>query len=184
MARKPLARDKVLEAFREMVLADGERRATLDAVAASAGVSKGGLLYHFPHRQALVDAVLEDLEEQAAVDLARLEASPRGAAREFLITSIYEGSALDRSLIVASRLIQAGNDAARTTYERIERNWLTAVRNDVGDPTVATAVVCMGDGLYQQASMGLLPRDPAEKQAILDRLLEALDILTAGSPGR
>ena len=58
MPRKPVAREKLLTAFEHLVLSEGERAATLDAVAARAGVSKGGLLYHFPHRQALVDAAL------------------------------------------------------------------------------------------------------------------------------
>ncbi|WP_223286658.1 TetR family transcriptional regulator [Kocuria atrinae] len=75
------------------------RRAHRDPrrVAVAAGVSKGGLLYHFPHRQALVDAMLVKLETLAAEDLERLTASPRGAAREFLATSLYEDSALDRA---------------------------------------------------------------------------------------
>lgn len=177
MPRKPLAREKLLDAFERIVLTDGERAATLDAVAAAAGVSKGGLLYHFPHRQALVDAMLVNLESLAAEDLERLTASPRGAAREFLATSLYEDSALDRALIVAARLIQSGDDAARTAYARIEENWLAAVLSDVNDPVVATAVVCMGDGLYQQASMGLLPESPTERQKKLDQLMAALDRL-------
>src|SRR5690606_13182471 len=44
----PAARAKVLDAFVSILLEHGERAATLDAVAAAAGVSKGGLLYHFP----------------------------------------------------------------------------------------------------------------------------------------
>lgn len=177
MPRKPLAREKLLEAFERIVLTDGERAATLDAVAAAAGVSKGGLLYHFPHRQALVDAALTNLECLAAEDLDRLRTSPRGTAREFLATSLYEDSALDRALIVASRLIQSGDDAARATYAHIEENWVAAVLADVGDPVVATAVVCMGDGLYQQASMGLLPESPAARQKKLDQLMASLDRL-------
>ena len=179
MPRKSPARDKLLEAFSRIVLTDGERAATLDVVAAAAGLSKGGLLYHFPHRQALVDAMLVNLESLAAQDLERLAAAPRGAAREFLATSLYEDSALDRALVVASRLIQAGDDAARAAYARIEKNWLTAVLEDVGDPVVATAVVCMGDGLYQQASMGLLPESAEEKQKTLEHLMAALGRLTA-----
>ena len=71
MPRKPVAREKLLTAFEHLVLSEGERAATLDAVAARAGVSKGGLLYHFPHRQALVDAALARCEEMAREDLTR-----------------------------------------------------------------------------------------------------------------
>lgn len=34
---------------------------TLQAVADAAGVTKGGLLHHFPNKQALIEAVFEDL---------------------------------------------------------------------------------------------------------------------------
>ena len=61
MARKPVARDAVLDAFEELLIDVGERAATLDAVAKRAGVSKGGLLYHFPNKEALITATLERL---------------------------------------------------------------------------------------------------------------------------
>ena len=182
MPRKPEARDKLLAAFEHLVLTEGERAATLDAVAAQAGVSKGGLLYHFPHRQALVDAALARCEELAAEDLSRLAASPRGAAREFLATSLWADSPLDRSLGVAFRLVQAREPGAQQTCARVEHGWYSAVLEDVGDPVVATAVQAMGDGLYQQAYMGLLPESSGEKQQVLDRLLEALDRLTGSHP--
>lgn len=50
MARKPVARGAVLDAFESLLIEVGERAATLDAVAGRAGVSKGGLLYHFPNK--------------------------------------------------------------------------------------------------------------------------------------
>ncbi|MGN6428010.1 MAG: TetR/AcrR family transcriptional regulator, partial [Leifsonia sp.] len=49
------ARDRILDAFEELLAEHSERAATLDAVAAKAGVSKGGLLYHFASKDALVD---------------------------------------------------------------------------------------------------------------------------------
>ena len=166
------------------MLTEGERAATLDAVAAHAGVSKGGLLYHFPHRQALVDAAMARCRELARADLDRLTASSEGAAREFLTTSLYEDSPLDRSLGVAFRLVQAREPGARETCAHVGAEWYRVILADVQDPVVATAVLAMGDGLYQQAVMGLLPDDAAERHAILDRLLAALDRLTgADAPG-
>src|SRR6476661_8542517 len=58
MARKPVAREAVLDAFESLLIAEGERAATLDAVARLAGVSKGGLLYHFPTKEAMISALL------------------------------------------------------------------------------------------------------------------------------
>ena len=41
-----------------MVAGDGVARLTLDAVAREADVSKGGLLYHFPNKDALISAMV------------------------------------------------------------------------------------------------------------------------------
>jgi len=171
MPRPPVARDKLLAAFEQIVLDDGERAATLDAVAAAAGVSKGGLLYHFPHRQALVDATLQRLEELMQLDLEAMAAAPDGAARYFLVTSLFEDSRLDRALIVASRLVQAA-------LKRLEVAWYELILADVGDPVVATAVQQMGDGLYHNASIGLLPDGSARRHTILEHLLAAVDRLS------
>src|SRR5690242_2095382 len=44
------ARDRILEAAERVVAEIGAARLTLDVVAQAAGVSKGGLLYHFPSK--------------------------------------------------------------------------------------------------------------------------------------
>lgn len=56
---RPTARDKILEAAAEVARAEGAANLSLDAVAAKAGVSKGGLLYHFPTKAALMRASVE-----------------------------------------------------------------------------------------------------------------------------
>ena len=55
----PGARDRILDAAEQLVSAQGASNLTLDAVAQSAGVSKGGLLYHYPSKDALLVAMLE-----------------------------------------------------------------------------------------------------------------------------
>ncbi|MBI1319820.1 MAG: TetR family transcriptional regulator [Candidatus Hydrogenedens sp.] len=58
MAR-PSCREHLLDAAEAVVVAEGGARLTLDAVAEHAGVSKGGLLYHFPTKEALLQAMIE-----------------------------------------------------------------------------------------------------------------------------
>ena len=48
------ARDKILAAAEELARVAGPGNLSLDAVAARAGVSKGGLLYHFPTKAKLL----------------------------------------------------------------------------------------------------------------------------------
>lgn len=50
---------ELLDAAEEVVTRDGVARLTLEAVARQAGLSKSGLLHHFPNKEALIDAVVE-----------------------------------------------------------------------------------------------------------------------------
>ena len=50
--------------------------ATLDAVAAAAQVSKGGLLYHFASKDALAAGLLERLRERSAADADAIRRPP------------------------------------------------------------------------------------------------------------
>ena len=55
---RPSARERLLDAAATVVRRDGAQALTLDAVAAEAGVSKGGLLYHFRSKRDLLDALV------------------------------------------------------------------------------------------------------------------------------
>src|SRR5699024_3588223 len=61
MARPPAARSRALDAFARILVSHGERAATLEAVAETAEISKGGLLYHFGSKDELVAGLVERL---------------------------------------------------------------------------------------------------------------------------
>ena len=90
MPRKPVARDAVLDAFESLLIEVGERAATLDAVAKRAGVSKGGLLYHFPNKEALIarPAGAPGPTSPRRISQA-MAAAPEGAAAYFIKSSLW-----------------------------------------------------------------------------------------------
>jgi AcrR family transcriptional regulator len=57
--KKEIDRDRILDAAESVILESGGRNFTLDAVAARAGISKGGLVYSFATKDGLVRAALE-----------------------------------------------------------------------------------------------------------------------------
>lgn len=59
-ASETLTRAKLLEAARDIFIATGYRGATLDSIAARAGFTKGAVYWHFPNKQALFLALVED----------------------------------------------------------------------------------------------------------------------------
>lgn len=181
MTRPPRARESVLDAFEAILIADGERAATIDATARAAGVSKGGLLYHFGSKDALETALVERMEVLARDDVAQLQASPEGMVAAFVRTSLNTGSALDRAIIAVARLAQNGNASASAGLRRIRMLWADALRDHVHDEAALQLVLLAGDGLYFNSVLGFgeVP-GPVPEGAELDALVSLVVAVTAG----
>lgn len=148
MSRPPRARESVLDAFERLLIDDGERAATMDAAARAAGVSKGGLLYHFASKDALEHALLERLRALVDADVAAMATAPDGPVSFFLRTSVMDGDPLDRALIAASRLAQGGHTDATEALRDVRARWEEALRPHVRDETALALVLLVSDGLY------------------------------------
>jgi len=169
------ARDRVLDAFEELLNEQGERAATLDAVARAAGVSKGGLLYHFPSKDALVDGLVARLDERLAEDIDRIRTSDEGVVPYLIRTSFAADTPFDRTILAVSRIAQGHDERASAALARIHDSWNDVVVEAVGDPLVARAIVLMSDGLYYNSALlptGQQSRGEAEDVlAVIDHLL-------------
>jgi AcrR family transcriptional regulator len=64
MSPRASCRKLLIEAAEKVVVEAGAGHLTLDAVAAKAKVSKGGLMYHFPNKDALLRAMVAHLVER------------------------------------------------------------------------------------------------------------------------
>lgn len=173
MPRPPLARERVLDAFEAIVIADGERTATLDATAKAAGVSKGGLLYHFGSRDELVAGLLARLEALNDADLAKMTTAEEGPVAYYLRTSVMEDEALDRALIAASRLAQGGSAAAAEALRHSRRRWENAIRPHVRDAASLDLVMLLSDGLYFNNSLDVNGSD-----VLVPRQQELADLIS------
>ncbi|WP_460795801.1 TetR/AcrR family transcriptional regulator [Microbacterium sp. GXF0217] len=178
MPRPPLARERVLDAFEAILIEDGERTATLEATARIAGVSKGGLLYHFASKDDLAAALLDRLEHLTDLDLERMAEAPEGPVAYYIRTSVMEDAALDRALIATSRLAQGGNAVAADALRDVRRRWAETIRPHVRDETALDLVMLVSDGLYFNNSLDangperLVPHGP-QLQALIDLVLRA-----------
>ncbi|WP_370617078.1 TetR/AcrR family transcriptional regulator [Mumia sp. Pv 4-285] len=165
-------RDRILDAFETLLVEGGGKIATLDAVAARAEVSKGGLLYHFPSKDAMVDAMLDRLREQGRADVVKMKQASQGPVRYYLETSVDTGSAFDRGLIAASRVAQ-DDVRARETLAELRNGWFEVLAEHYGDNALARTVQLIGDGLYFDDTTGL-----AHKRS-LDHVRDVLGRLDA-----
>lgn len=83
-ARRSTTKQKILEAAAEISRESGPGNLSLEAVAAKAGVSKGGLLYHYPSKTALLKAVVEGFVASFDEELARRKEMKAGRADALL----------------------------------------------------------------------------------------------------
>ncbi|MBN6033629.1 TetR/AcrR family transcriptional regulator [Amycolatopsis sp. 195334CR] len=79
----------------------GFAQTSLKAVADAVGLSKAGLLHHFPTKEALYTAALEVAREQGRRVLDRLAALPPGRERDLRALELLTDIALDRPGLVA-----------------------------------------------------------------------------------
>jgi AcrR family transcriptional regulator len=175
----PAARGRILDAAEQLVADQGASNLTLDAVAQAAGVSKGGLLYHYPNKDALLAAMIErhcdDLDARCARELGQLPAdaasSPlkssilgvlkRGVAREDLGAALLGAAANNPALL----------DGVRARYaDHVAR--LTA-----SDGCFARSAVIMlaVDGLMFGEVWRLSPFTEEQRERIVQELLRLAD---------
>lgn len=181
--RRAGTRERILQAGYAVAGQSGVAAVTLDAVANRAGVSKGGLLYHFPSKEALVAGMVDGLCRTFA-DLAdaaaRADPVPVGrSARAYLAASAGELWQSSRWLALVGALI--------TDPDLLDswRAWVVAGRAadeaENADP-VATAIARLAaDGLWVAGVLGL----PAPERQLRTAILAELGQMTRRPrPGR
>jgi AcrR family transcriptional regulator len=146
------ARERILDAYIELLITEGERAATLDAVARAAEVSKGGLLYHFKNKDALVESLIERLDEEIEADVVRLETSPEDAITYFLRTSVNMGTPYDRAILATLRIAQE-NEQGRDALRRMHERWRVALGPIITDPAVVDVILFISDGIYSRSAL-------------------------------
>jgi len=166
-------RERILEALRVVLFRDGSHAVTLDAVAAEAHVSKGGLLYHFESKQAMFDGLYRQLADTSAAMLAVVPADPLAHADRYLRRSTPDTPqrrALLRSVLATVRSGDDHSDEATVALRDLFAQWTSALRREVTDPVLAETIRLVGDGIFFNELLGL-PRVPAD---VLDEVIERL----------
>jgi AcrR family transcriptional regulator len=169
-------RDRLLAAAAAVVRREGARSLTLDAVAREADVSKGGLLYHFPNKRALVRGLVADWMDrfEAEVDADAEAEGAGGWTRAYLSGSDMTRmppAERDLEFSLLSVLIDAPEelDFVRERY----RAWQARMNDDGIDPADATLVRLAADGLWFADLLGLAPPKGQTRAEVLKRI-EAL----------
>jgi len=170
---------RIIDAAEEVVLRDGVARLTLDAAAAEAGLSKGGVLYHFPTRDALVAGmvgkIIEEFERDIEGNMEGGEGPGRFSRAYIRATMAPSSTRPDREDRLGAALIAAAaaEPALLEPLQVAAERWQARLEDDGLDPTVATVVRLACDGLWLCDLFGLAPPPVALRAGVeleLDRL--------------
>jgi AcrR family transcriptional regulator len=175
------ARTRVLNAAEAIVLARGVPALTLDAAAKFAAVSKGGLLYHFASKEALLKGLVERIAGEIEADWQRYLAEvPPGrahATRAVLRWAFHcppeeEARFLRRAAVFLAAFHHdpALIDPLREFHARIR----AATEADALPPGLDLAVIAACDGLFVAMVFRIWQPSPEQAAAIEAQLLRLL----------
>lgn len=180
--------DGLLDAAEAVIVRDGIASLALDAVAAEAKVSKGGLLHHFPSKDRLVEALVRrtaaSLDAHYEQAYRRVPEGPGRMARGLLASNLADMqdwcTACQRSSTAAFTAL-AHNPALieplRAAYAGLHRR----LDGDELPSGIGEVVVAAIDGLWLYWVLGLVPVD----QKMIVRVRKALQqILDDANPKR
>ena len=167
-------RERILSAAANVIIEQGAVKMTLEAVAEGAGVSKGGLLYHFPSKDALIEGMIEAMV-QGLADRIRTAyeqddvGTNQGRWLRALTRANFQSedqdisAGLTAAVLLKPELLEANRQAYESRQALIEQDGV--------DPVTANIIRLVGDGIWFSELMGFAPpREPLKTQ-IMEKLL-------------
>jgi AcrR family transcriptional regulator len=172
-------RDRLLQAAISVIQERGIERLTLDTVAKTAQVSKGGLLYHFASKEALVIGIIEYLIDDfdAAIDRElTLDNAPESPGRYLRAYVRATFNYQQLPLVLISNVMAAVTldpELLKPLHSRVA-HWQQQIHVSGLDPILANLVSLAADGLGTNELFGIGVPDRALRQQLLEKLLEMI----------
>lgn len=176
MARKPQAnnaRVDILDAAAKLVARKGSSHLTIDAVAAEAGLSKGGVLYHFPSKEALLVGMLEQMVDTISpiVDDYRTKHADKPNPT---LRAVIEGSrfpdGINSDVATAILAAAAQNPALLDPVRNLFKKRWEQIAAECTDKDEATLLWCAAEGMMFCSLLNLMPFPLDKRDHLIARL--------------
>ena len=141
--------EDVLDAVEELTVAHGRLPSLLE-VPTSVGLTKQGVLHHFPTRAALDAAVTR--RALSRVDAAMMDAAAHGSPTETYL-HLSSPTAGDHAvvLVLMAAMRRGDSQGLAADIDQAVSAWQAMIADEVGDPVRAEVVRLVGDGLFSEA---------------------------------
>ena len=174
MGRQSSSRERILDAAETIVRKEGALHMTMDAVAAVAGVSKGGLIYHFESQNALLAAMVRRFMERVATRKRDIYAGlPDDAARDIVAHILLWSNTCETNRRVASSLLAATMraPALMKPVQDAYRQAMAIIVNGRFNPIRMAILALAADGIWLMELLGMQPFEQGELARIKAELV-------------
>lgn len=141
-------------------------------------MSKGGLLYHFPNKEALVAGLVAhftDEFESMLRSAAESEPQATGSFTRSFIEATFRTTPAPPRLDAALLAGVALNPELLAGLQERFRTWQTTIENDGLDPTFASLLRYAADGVWLSELLGLAPPTEELRERLHRLMLDLID---------
>lgn len=175
---RPSKRTAILDAAHRVVLRDGLSAVTYEAVADEAGLTKGGVVYHFASREDLIIGMSELLAARWDASMTAAAGAPAEQLTERARVEIYARESIENTTNAElKRLIESADiPAARAAWSSVVDRWaLSRVDDPPTDEQLELLVLRLAaDGLWIYDSIAGDPMDQELRRQLVERIALAI----------
>lgn len=182
---RPSSRSTALDAALSLMASEWGGSITLDGVARAAGITKAGLMYHFPTRESLMLAIVDHaasrLEEQMIeiLDKPPHTATPAERMRAYVEVAAHGSASRAEYAIFTEAAYRP--ELTEPWTRRLTAWFEVPPETDLLTRARLLAVRLAADGLWAAEATGVFPPAPAERGAVV-ALLQSLTVPPGETP--
>lgn len=159
MTVQPTTRDRILDTAMALVRDQGVAKLTLEEAAKAAGISKGGVLYHFKSKDDLIRGMVQRLIDQCeALHRHYYHLEPEGPyrwARSVVRTAFDPNGPVNDPVGAAMLAAIAVNPELVAPLQAKYQEWIERVKSDSPNFERASLVCMAMDGYVFERMLGL-----------------------------
>ncbi|MBO6509115.1 MAG: TetR/AcrR family transcriptional regulator [Roseibium sp.] len=172
------SKSEILKSALELIRRSGAPSLTIDAVAEESGFSKGGVLYNFPTKDALIRGMVEYLGNQfeAEIAAARPQCLKSSSPTLRAMIDVTEGWLMaQRDVARAMLATKADRPELSEPFIEVKNRLKAAIEAETDDHGKAWAIWASLEGLHFSEAHSVSVFSDAEQAAVFEELRRRLD---------
>ena len=175
--KRQTSKINILDAAIEVVSELGTGSLTIEAVAERSGFSKGGVLYNFATKDALMEGMIQLLSERYGEEVERSRQDHQASESPTLAAMIDVAECWlpkKNSISRAVLITHVNSPGFCEPFLKLKHALKEQIRAEMKDLAKALAIWASLEGLHLSAAHGLMSFSPEEQQAIFAELRSRL----------